>query len=391
MLAKIWYLFFSTIFVLWISAAEAQDVNQLYDCSKNSNCQMLAFHMHPAAYDTVKMVSQEEFADQMSDIITDAAFEAKARRLKSVTKDTLLYQYVLAPIFGLDLIDSGSHMLMDADIDNIYVLAEYVESGGKIYGIYPFIIPIGGDFRILMRLNIRDRLEGRLRMGLGGLSAVSGLGVLKALGGATVLGVRLAWVKWGMRAIETEGGRISAEAALALSDDIARMGEAKLAAQVARTTRLKTIEDCINLAIGKNFLKVGSWAGIQVASKVWGYSLPARPSSLAPAELARFAITQGALVFVGETDNLTTKTIRRGAEFTGVRALGLLHRMANKWIERNPKGTTQQFIEQTFKIVHEFRQPVPAQQVQSMTQDEVLSRIRIVSDQNSGELTITSL
>jgi hypothetical protein len=363
------------MFVLfWASLGRAEGTD--FNCAINPSCKVFLIQPRAESIAQLNQMNPDTLGDQLARDIHHARQFVSVYGVKSWLTHSFGYK-ALNFFVMFDQFDKGSELYLNSVSDNFVVLDDFLRSGARLKYIRGVgMIPVGGDFSILLRLNVRDYVEGRARMALFAITLIPGVELAEGLVTGAFNAVRLWWLKPAVEAL-ADGAKVHIINRRILSAQIEKMGEAELAEQVYRHSRLTSIQDFINLAIRKNVWKVGKWAGLTTIANVSGFAFPARPSSLSPYELTRFAATQGALILSGDNTNVTTRAI----EMTGVKAIRFLTSIVSRWASVHPDGTTEQFIRESFVTSpSETKKSIPTQEARELSDGEIQGKLRIKYD-----------
>lgn len=274
-------------------------------------------------------------------------------------------------LFSLDNLEAGGTQVFDA-------LSEYHKAGGRF-------IMVGGVFLPTKPHELASR---KLASGVGNLG-VFALGVIPVskLIGSLYKGVSLLSLQQKAHHVYRSTRDLDA-VKLTVERDLVAMGEKELAAKLASQNGTAAIRATLASEAKNHLSKVGKWGALTGTAVLTGLMLPSHPKSLSPADLARFALSQGCILASGDIKNPTTKAI----QWTGQQAQkGLEWMLASLTQNIDSTMTSQNLLSTSFLGCEECAQNAySTQNLNLMTDQEVMSRIQIMMDEQ-GQILVTTL
>lgn len=286
---RLWAMFIS--FFLGLSSAYATDERGIFnpDCFTNENCSVVILKI-PEGYYAADVTS--------ADIRQIHQLEIDARN--AWLKTTLPYQSIDF-FFGITTMNESIQQLTEVTEAEAMLMqsgagSSTVGTGGQI------VVAYGADIEALLA---RNKREAYAKLGL----TVLGWIPASKLIGSAYKGVRLGAGAQRMEHMAQDGAMSVAEREV-LGRYLWKLGEINSALAVYRATTVGGVRAAFRASALSNLKIVGKWAAWTTALRISGLSIPQRPSSLAPADLAKFAYTQGAMIISGNLGNPTTRAIK---------------------------------------------------------------------------------
>jgi hypothetical protein len=332
------------------------------DCFTNKDCSVV-----------ILRIPDNFYASEVTTADVNAIYEAEREAKMAWLRSQFPYQ-AIDFFFGITTLNEGLAQLKDVQDaeDSLQSSGLGATSQGTSGQI---VVAYGQDIKDLLA---RNKREAYAKVGL---TVLGWIPTTKLLGSA-YKGVKLGAGARRMEAL-AQDGIVSVAERQELGRYLWKLGEVDGAISVYRATTVAGVRAAFRNAALANLKIVGKWAAWTAVLRSTGISIPSRPSSLAPADLAKFAYTQGALILSDKYENPTTRAIK----LVGEDAWNYLTRFVAR-IRGENEGTETSTADAVARVATICEgcggRPIPPSVVTQLSTTDVINHLEILVDEQGN-------